>query len=72
MACETCDHTMQKVNDGMPKVFWCPRCGTIKSEGSVPEFEKPIIVERANKLCQQLNIGCLPSQVNVVALKECF
>jgi len=52
MACQTCDHTMQKVNDGKPPTFWCPRCGTIKSEGSVPEFEEPKLVERAKKLAQ--------------------
>ena len=51
MAC-LCDHTMQKVNDGNPKVFWCPRCGTLKTEGCVPEFEAPAIVKRL--------IDCLP------------
>lgn len=27
MACPICDHTMQNVGI---KVFWCPRCGTVK------------------------------------------
>jgi len=47
MVCRTCDHTMQRVNEGIkPKVFWCPRCGTLKSEDCVPEFAKPKTVER--------------------------
>jgi anaerobic ribonucleoside-triphosphate reductase len=28
MACETCSHTMQSLADG---VYWCPRCGSIKT-----------------------------------------
>lgn len=39
--CPTCGVTIQKVNDGIPRVWWCPRCGTIKSEGGVPEHEAP-------------------------------
>lgn len=44
MACQTCDHTMQ----GISRVFWCPRCGTIKMPGSAPEFEAPSIVDRVH------------------------
>ena len=29
MACPVCSHTMQHVN-GTSRVFWCPRCGTLK------------------------------------------
>ena len=50
MACKTCDHTMQRVNGGEPPVFWCPRCGTLKSKGGVPEFEAPKAIERAHDL----------------------
>ena len=32
---------MQKINDGVPRCFWCPRCGTLKMDGSVPEHESP-------------------------------
>jgi hypothetical protein len=50
MPCPACDHTMQRVNEGTnPKVFWCPRCGTIKSEPGVPEFESPRIVGLVDK-----------------------
>lgn len=52
MACDTCDHTLHRVNDGEPRVWWCPRCGTIKTEGRVPEFVEPKIVNRAFRLCE--------------------
>lgn len=30
MPCETCDGTLTRVgDDGMLRVFWCPRCGTL-------------------------------------------
>jgi hypothetical protein len=44
---------MQKVNEGVPPVFWCPFCGTIKIENGVPEFESPSIVMRASNLCDE-------------------
>lgn len=53
MPCQSCDHTMQRVNDGHPPTFWCPRCGTLKMEGGVPEFEEPKLVNRAFRLCEQ-------------------
>lgn len=46
MPCPTCDHTMQNLgvelaaDSPVNAVFWCPRCGTIKSRraGSTEEF----------------------------------
>ena len=32
---------MQKVNDGVPTVWWCPRCGTLKFDKGVPDHEAP-------------------------------
>lgn len=32
MACPNCDHTMQNLGVNGQKVWWCPRCGTVKSE----------------------------------------
>lgn len=33
MPCPTCDHTMHNFNahDNTQKIFWCPRCGTLKT-----------------------------------------
>lgn len=54
MACDTCDHTMQKLNHGKAAVHWCPRCGTIKSGGMIPEFATPELVGRARALCVEV------------------
>lgn len=34
MACQTCGHTVQSVGTNLEHFhqFWCPRCGTIKSD----------------------------------------
>ena len=52
MSCRTCDHTMHCV---MPKLFWCPRCGTLKREHDTldPEWIEPKIVQRAATLCDK-------------------
>lgn len=31
MPCMTCNHTVQNLGVDGQKIFWCPRCGTIKS-----------------------------------------
>ena len=63
MACKTCDHTMQRVNNGEPPVFWCPRCGTLKTKDMVhgaPEtIEEPMLVDRATKLCMAVDADLL-------------
>lgn len=41
MACDTCDHTMEAI---VPGVFWCPRCGTIKS--GFNDVAEPSLVAR--------------------------
>lgn len=66
MACKTCDHTMQRVNDGTPFVYWCPRCGTLKTEAGHPEFEEPKIVKRAY---DYMIVGGRPERL---ALQDCL
>ncbi len=73
MACETCDHTMQRVNGGKPSVFWCPRCGTLKTERIIPgerSFEAPKIVERTRSLCEVANVDALAFLIRAVS--ECI
>ena len=53
MACPTCDHTMQNLGVNGQKIFWCNRCGTIKTVTvDFEEFEEPIwirnIITKAN------------------------
>ncbi len=31
MACPTCDHMMQNLGATTDRIFWCPRCGTIRT-----------------------------------------
>ena len=58
MACKTCDHTMQRVNDGNnPPVYWCPRCGSIKSLGCGPEYVAPVLVARTQELIHEMDDG---------------
>ena len=48
MACPSCDHTMQSLR---PKVFWCPRCGTIKDEnGCESPTNRDELKERHDRL----------------------
>lgn len=43
--CPTCGHTVQRINEGVnPKTWWCPRCGTLKTDG-VPDNEHPKLLE---------------------------
>lgn len=30
MSCPTCQHTMQNLGVEGRRIFWCPRCGTLK------------------------------------------
>lgn len=46
MACPTCDHTMQNLGVNGQKIFWCNRCGTIKTViGDYEEIEEPIWIQ---------------------------
>ena len=64
MACRTCDHTMQGLGEvtGGIGYFWCPRCGTLKSEyrdedESREEWESPRAWRWAIDVLQQLVDG---------------
>lgn len=39
MACPTCDHTMQNLGADDRRIFWCPRCGTIRDQTAI-HFER--------------------------------
>lgn len=59
MACKVCDHTMHKIAQ-TPAVWWCPRCGTLKSQARylieseqlTDVWDEPKLVDRATKLVQ--------------------
>lgn len=50
MACHTCDHSMQRISE-TERVFWCPRCGSIKRvpTGAHTEVCVPMLVERCRQ-----------------------
>lgn len=31
MPCNICDHTMENLGVEGQRIFWCPRCGTVKA-----------------------------------------
>lgn len=47
MPCNNCSHTVQLINNGTPRAWWCPRCGSLKTPDDVPTHEEPYIVQRA-------------------------
>lgn len=51
MACPTCLHTMQSVGDG---VFWCPRCGSIRTVRLETEPCVPKLVARVREYADRL------------------
>jgi len=70
---------MQRVNEGInPKVFWCPRCGTIKSKCEIvapanadAEWSKPELVDRALALCEvALDVIRWPDILHAEAMEE--
>lgn len=55
MACPTCDHTMHSVGVTITerRVFWCPRCGTLRVEGFGSFDEAPMLVPRCREFIER-------------------
>ena len=49
--CPTCSHTMKALATG---VFYCWRCGTIKTGDQPHEIEAPNLVKRCVALCKKI------------------
>ena len=52
MACPNCDHTMQNLGADDRRLFWCPRCGTIREErewDNKPIDSAPMWVEKLRR-----------------------
>ena len=61
MPCTKCDHTLHAiVAESHRRVFWCPRCGTLREEvGSGPDGEArfatnttPMLLDRVRQILQ--------------------
>lgn len=51
MACPTCDHTMQNVGAVNDRIFWCPRCGTLRTcTGDHKDDEVTYFMRRINDI----------------------
>jgi hypothetical protein len=50
MPCTICNHTVQNIGiegRGQRRIFWCPRCGSLKTErGDSSDTRPPELVER--------------------------
>ena len=61
MSCPTCDHTMQNLGlaQSGARVFWCPRCGSLKTEstGGFVETEQPALVQRVKDAIIEVSIA---------------
>ena len=51
MACPNCGSDMQHVATSL-RIFWCPRCGTLKEKGN---DQAPKLVERVIQFCETLD-----------------
>jgi hypothetical protein len=59
MACPVCDHTMQNLGVTGKRLFWCPRCGSLKEEIMEGSFvESPIWVRN---IIDAAHVGGMPS-----------
>ncbi len=70
MSCPTCSHTVHRLGcqfSGDPAVckgtFWCPRCGTITTDGSV---SIPALVDR----CRAFEHDPAPHRWRGLGIKE--
>lgn len=74
MACPTCGHTLQNLGlDPAPggterptrRVFWCPRCGTLREEisdgtGAQTNDEAPKLVAHCREFEERVPNGVIP------------
>ena len=57
MSCPNCDHTMHRLGCQITEClgsFWCPRCGTLNTEGTV---SVPALVDRVRRYRDLENEG---------------
>ncbi len=51
MSCPTCDGTMQSLVSEPSPIWWCDRCGTLKTLTADPAFPaRPMLVSRVRRL----------------------
>ncbi len=58
MACDTCSHTMQNLGVEGQRIFWCPRCGSLKTvvghaDKEFTNTERPKLVDIAREFVRR-------------------
>jgi len=52
MACPICQHTMENLGSPSRRIWWCPRCGTLKEEtGETGQVVLPIWLRNILESC---------------------
>jgi Zn-finger nucleic acid-binding protein len=68
MACPVCSHTMQSLGLEAERVFWCPRCGTLKmTRGDHESIEAPwwmklAVQDLSEELAREMRQSINPSR----------
>lgn len=79
MSCPICKHTMSQLglDQVNRRVFWCPRCGTLKTitqavtvKEEFEESESPKLVARARLLADAMDHNDRGVQNHLMAVKE--
>lgn len=77
MSCPTCSHMMQCVDfqelkERNIRRFWCPRCGTLKTDTmrnnhvAFEEHEEPKLVGRTRELLSHVSDGSVARRIGVL------
>jgi hypothetical protein len=53
MPCDICDHTVQNIGAKGRRIWWCPRCGSLRTKiGEHSQTDVPILVDRVRRARQ--------------------
>lgn len=65
MACSVCNHTMSNLGSPERRIFWCPRCGTLREyTGDFQRVEMPMNLD---KILQAARLLLAKKRVDEVA-----
>jgi hypothetical protein len=60
MSCPTCSYEILAIVAIEPKTYWCPRCGSILTEGLIVECQSPKLVEHCRAFAESVGPTHLP------------
>lgn len=78
MSCPSCGHTMHNLGVEPPggrRVFWCPRCGTVKRDSGPNNFETVSIPKLVSRVKSAVEMSrtcwCEPAKIPRMAVRQC-